>query len=74
MRGTGLFLVNMNVVRNFSIGGNRSIQARIDVQNLFNAVLWSNPTVDPTNTNFGKVTGATNSIMRFITFVGKLNF
>jgi len=74
VRGTGLFLVNMNVVRNFSIGGNRSIQARIDVQNLFNAVLWQNPTVDPTNSNFGKITGATNSIMRFITFVGKLNF
>ena len=64
----------MNVVRNFGIGHGRSIQARIDVQNLFNAVLWNTPNVDPTNTNFGKITSATNSIMRFITFGVKLNF
>ena len=44
------------------------------MQNVFNEVLWSNPTVDPTSTNFGKITAASNSIMRFITFVGKLNF
>jgi len=74
VRGTGLFLVNMNVVRNFPMGGNRTFQFRVDVQNLFNAVLWQNPVVNPTDSNFGKVVGATNSIMRFITFVGKVNF
>ena len=66
--------MNTNIVRNFSLGGNRSLQFRLDVQNLFDAVLWNNPTMDPTNTNFGKVTGATNSIMRFFTFVWKVNF
>ena len=30
--------------------------------------------MNPTSTNFGKVTGATNSIMRFFTFVWKVNF
>ncbi len=74
LRGPGLFLVNTNIVRNFSLGGSRSLQFRLDVQNLFDAVLWSNPTMDPTSTNFGKVTGATNSIMRFFTFVWKVNF
>src|SRR5688572_12343661 len=44
------------------------------VQNLFDAVLWSNPELNPTSTDFGKVTGATNSIMRFFTFVWKVNF
>ena len=44
------------------------------MQNLLDAVLWSNPTMDPTSTNVGKVTGATNSIMRFFTFVWKVNF
>ena len=62
------------LVRNFRIGGGRSLQFRLDVQNLFDAVLWSNPDLDPTSTNFGKVTGATNSIMRFFTFVWKVNF
>ena len=74
LRGPGYFLVNANVVRNFSIGGNRSLQFRLDVQNLLDSVLWSNPTMDPLNSNFGKVTGATNSIMRFFTFVWKVNF
>jgi hypothetical protein len=74
VRGPGLFLVNANVVRNFPIGGGRSLQFRLDVQNLFDAVLWNNPELNPTNTNFGKVTGATNSIMRFFTFVWKVNF
>ena len=67
-------LVNANVVRNFSIGGNRSLQFRLDVQNLLDSVLWANPDMNPTSTNFGKVTGATNSIMRFFTFVWKVNF
>ena len=74
LRGPGFFLVNANIVRNFSLGGSRSLQFRLDVQNLFDSVLWSNPTMDPTNSNFGKVTGATNSIMRFFTFVWKVNF
>ena len=74
VRGPGYFLVNTNIVRNFGIGGGRSLQFRVDVQNLFDAVLWRNPNVDPTSTNFGKVTGATNSIMRFFTFVWKVNF
>ena len=74
MRGTGLFLVNVNVVRSFPIGGSRSFQFRLDVQNLFDQPLWGAPNLDPTSTNFGKVTTATNSLMRFITFVGKVYF
>ena len=74
VRGTPMFLVNMNVVRNFDLGSRRSIQFRMDVQNLFDAVQWGNPNLDPTSTNFGKITTATNSIMRFFTFVTKLNF
>jgi hypothetical protein len=74
LRGPGYFLANTNIVRNFGIGGGRSLQFRVDVQNLFDNVLWQNPNLDPTSTNFGKVTGATNSIMRFFTFVWKVNF
>jgi Carboxypeptidase regulatory-like domain/TonB dependent receptor len=74
LTGPGFFLVNANIVRNFDIGGGRSFQFRLDVQNLFDSVLWGNPELNPTNTNFGKVTSATNSIMRFFTFVTKVNF
>ena len=74
LTGTGLFLVNMNLARTFPLGNRRTFQFRLDVQNVFDAVLWGNPSLDPTNTNFGKITAATNSIMRFFTFVGKVNF
>jgi hypothetical protein len=74
VRGAGMFLVNANIVRSFSLGGRRQLQARVDVQNLFDAVQWGNPNLDPTSTNFGRITTATNSIMRFFTFVTRFSF
>ena len=69
-----MFLVNANIVRNFDLGGRRRLQFRMDVQNLFDAVQWGNPNLDPTSTNFGTITTATNSIMRFFTFVTRFSF
>ena len=74
VRGPGMFLVNANIVRNFDLGGRRRLQVRMDVQNLFDAVQWGNPNLDPTSTNFGRITTATNSIMRFFTFVTRFSF
>ena len=70
MRGPGLHYVNLNVLRNFRVGSRRSIQTRLDVQNLFNYAAYSNPNMDPTNTNFGKVVTAVSAAgaMRFISF------
>ena len=66
----------MNVVRNFKIGGSRTLQARFDVQNLLNRAAYNNPVTDPTNTNFGKVTTAVASAgaMRFFNFVLRVTF
>ena len=76
LRGPDLMYVNMNVVRNFKIGGNRTVQARLDVQNLLNRAAYNNPITDPTNTNFGKVTTAVASAgaMRFFNFVMRVTF
>jgi len=74
VRGPGMFLVNANIVRNLDLGGRRRLQVRMDVQNLFDAVQWGNPNLDPTSTNFGRITTATNSIMRFFTFVARYSF
>jgi Carboxypeptidase regulatory-like domain len=76
LRGPGLTYVNMNVVRNFRLGGQRTLQARFDVQNLLNYAAYNNPITDPTNTNFGKVTTAVASAgaMRFFNFVFRLTF
>jgi hypothetical protein len=76
LRGPGLTYVNMNVVRNFRIGGRRTLQARFDVQNLLNYAAYNAPITDPTNTNFGKVTTAVASAgaMRFFNFVMRFTF
>jgi hypothetical protein len=68
--------VNMNIVRNFRIGGGRTFQARFDIQNLLNRAAYNNPITDPTNTNFGKVTTAVASAgaMRFFNFVMRVTF
>ena len=74
VRGPSMFLVNANIVRNVDLGGSHRLQFRVDVQNLFDAVQWGNPNLDPTSTNFGTITTATNSIMRFFTFVTRYSF
>jgi hypothetical protein len=74
VRGQGLSFLNMSVTRAVDIGHNRSVQLRIDVQNLLNRQHWQNANTNPTNTNFGKVTTVTQNFMRFFTFVVKLNF
>lgn len=74
VRGTSMSLVNMNVSRNFDLGSRRVLQFKMDVQNLFDAVQWGNPDLNPTSTNFGKITTATNSIMRFFTFGARFSF
>jgi hypothetical protein len=67
LRGPGLTYTNLNVSRTIGLRGRRALQARLDVQNLFNYATYNNPTTDPTNTNFGKVTTAVASAgaMRF---------
>ena len=47
-----------------------------DMQNIFNYAAFNNPSTDPTNTNFGKVTTAVASAgaMRFVNFVVKFSF
>ena len=74
VRGPGLFLVNMNVARTFDLPGRATFTFRVDVQNLFDSVLWGNPDLVPTSTNFGKITSHPNSIMRFFTFVSRVTF
>jgi hypothetical protein len=74
LRGPGLHYVNLNVVRNLRAGGRRTVQLRLDCQNLFNYAAYSNPVTDPTSTNFGKVVAAVSAAgaMRF--FSGGVRF
>jgi hypothetical protein len=66
--------VNLSVNRTFDLGTRRSFGLSVNVQNLLNRQHYNNPTLDPTNTNFGQIRTVNNSLMRFITFDAKFNF
>ena len=76
LRGPGLTYVNLNIQRNFGIGGRRTLQARFDIQNLLNYAAFGNPNTDPTNTNFGKVVAGVTAAgaMRFFNFGLRFTF
>jgi hypothetical protein len=74
VRGQNLTATNLSIQRNFGMGNRRSLQLRIDGQNLFNRQQWENPNVNPTSTLFGQVTTVALNQMRFFTFVVRVNY
>jgi hypothetical protein len=74
VRGFDLAYVHMNVARTFPLGGRRTFQFRVDIQNLLNRQHYQNPNMDPTSTNFGQIRDVNNSVMRFLTINTKLSF
>lgn len=74
VRGQDLSFLHANIVRTFALGGRRTFQFRVDIQNLLNRQHYGNPTLDPTSTNFGQVRAVNNSVMRFLTFNAKFAF
>lgn len=74
VRGFDLSFVHMNVARTFTLGGRRTFQFRVDIQNLLNRQHYANPDMNPTSTNFGQIRAVNNNVMRFITFNAKFNF
>ena len=74
VRGFDLAYVHFNIARTFALGGRRTFQFRMDIQNLLNRQHYQNPEMNPTSTNFGQIRDVNNSVMRFITFHGKFSF
>ena len=74
VRGFSLSMMNATVARNFSLGGGRSVQFRLYMQNLLNRQHYANPNLDPTSTNFGQIRAVNNTVMRFFTFNTTVRF
>jgi hypothetical protein len=68
VRGMPLTFTNLSIQRNFGIGNGRTLQLRMDAQNIFNRQQWQGPTLNPTSTQFGQVTNVALNQMRFFTF------
>jgi hypothetical protein len=67
VRGMPLTFTNLSILRSFGVGG-RTLQLRVDAQNVFNRQQWQNPNLNPTSTQFGQVTTVALNQMRFFTF------
>ena len=68
VRGFSLSMLNATVARTFNIGDSRTLQFRLDAQNVLNRQHYANPNLDPTSTNFGQIRAVNNTVMRFFTF------
>ncbi len=64
---------NVNLQREFPIAERAKLQMRVDALNLQNRSQFSDPTTDPLNTNFGKVTSQLGT-NRFIQIQMRLQF
>ena len=59
-RGQPLNLWDLSLIKNFSITERLKFQTRAEFLNAFNHPQFNDPTTDPTNSNFGKVTQQNN--------------
>ncbi len=65
---------NSNVQRDFRIREGVSLQLRGDALNLANRSQYAAPNVNPSNTNFGRVTSQSNTTKRFLQIQARLRF
>jgi hypothetical protein len=74
LRGDKTILLNSSISRSFPLVGRSMFQIRLDAANVLNRQQFANPELNPTATNFGRVTGNANTEPRFLTLIGKLTF
>jgi hypothetical protein len=73
-RANGLNRGDANIQRTFKIRESLAFQLRMDALNVFNKTQFDVPNLDPTSTNFAKVTNNTSSTMRYILIQGRIRF
>jgi hypothetical protein len=74
LRGDKTILLNSSISRSFPLIGRSMLQVRLDAANMLNRQQFANPQLNPTATDFGRVTGNANTEPRFLTLIGKLTF
>jgi hypothetical protein len=56
LNGPGWTVTDMTLSKVFSLGGRYRLEARIEAYNAFDQILWDNPDLSLSSSNFGKVT------------------
>jgi hypothetical protein len=71
--GPGIFNTDMSLIRNFGLGGLRSLQFRLEAFNVFNNPIWGDPVMALTNPLYGTI-NSTRSPMRELQIGVKFSF
>jgi hypothetical protein len=73
VRGPGYAVVDLSLLKNVGLGGNRQLQFRIEAYNALNRANLQNPNTTVTNTALGTIT-AQNGLPRQVQLAAKLSF
>ena len=73
LRGQGLNLWDISIVKQVPINGRVRAQFNVEFLNAFNKVVFNDANTDPTNADFGKVTSQ-NNLPRDIQLAAKIVF
>ena len=52
--GPGIFNFDMSILRNFTLGGSKSLQFRLEAFNTFNQPVWQDPNTAVTSAQYGR--------------------
>jgi hypothetical protein len=74
LRGDQTLLLNSSISRTFPLMGRSNLQIRLDAANMLNRQQFANPQLNPTATDFGRVTANANTEPRFLILMSKLTF
>ena len=67
-------ILNSTISRTFPLAGRANFQVRLDAANSLNRQHFNVPSLDPTATDFGRVTANSGTVPRFLTLIGKFTF
>jgi hypothetical protein len=71
--GPGIFNFDMSILRNFQLGGTKSLQFRLEAFNTFNQPVWNDPNTSVTSSAYGQIT-STRKPMRELQLGVKFGF
>jgi hypothetical protein len=74
LRGDATLLLNSSISRTFPLMGRSNLQIRLDAANMLNRQHFAAPQLNPTATDFGRVTANANTEPRFLILMSKLTF
>jgi hypothetical protein len=73
VRGPGYAVLDLSLLKNVGLGGNRQVQFRIESYNLLNRTNLANPNTNVTNSALGTIT-AQNGLPRQLQLAVRVSF